>query len=80
MSDTNFEQSVRILIGEENICDRSLWSEICSKKEDFFSIFTDAMLQRFDEWRSLESTKSNTFAFWDTFIHLDMMAYLGFNR
>jgi hypothetical protein len=55
-----------------------LWNEICSKKDEIFSIFTDALLQRFDEWRSLESTKSNTFAFWDTFIHLDMMAYLGF--
>jgi hypothetical protein len=55
-----------------------LWSEICSKKDEFFSIFTDAMLQRFDEWMSLETTKSNNFAFSDTFIHLDMMAYLGF--
>ena len=36
------------------------------------------MLQRFDEWMSLETTKSNNFVFSDTFIHLDMMAYLGF--
>ena len=55
-----------------------MWSEICSKKDEIFSIFTDAMLQRFDEWMSLETTKSNNFAFSDTFIHLDMMAYLGF--
>jgi hypothetical protein len=32
-----------LTIGEENICDRSLWSEICRKKDDLFSIFTDAM-------------------------------------
>ena len=44
----------------------------------FFSIFTDAMLQRFDEWRGLERTKSDTFTVYDTFIHRDMMAYVGF--
>jgi hypothetical protein len=25
-----------LTIGEENICDRSLWSEICRKKDDLF--------------------------------------------
>lgn len=33
----------------------------------------------FDEWRGLERSKSDTFTVYDTFIHRDMMTYVGFH-
>lgn len=68
-----------LVIWGNTICDRSLWSQICCKTEVICQCFiTAAMLETFDEWKSQERSNSNTFVFCDTFIHLDMMAYLGF--
>ena len=63
---------------EEEICQEDVWSAICLKREEVFSIFSEDMIHQFDQWRILECSKSNTFSFWDTFVHVDILHYLGF--
>lgn len=62
---------------EQNLCNKELWNDICNKKDSIFSIFTDEMLEDFNTWREQEKLKSQTFSFWDSFVHEDFMNYLG---
>ncbi|CAC5358619.1 unnamed protein product [Mytilus coruscus] len=66
-------------VDEANNCNiDSLWTEICSKKIEIFSAFSNDLLSEFRNWRYDQSSKSDTFSFWDSFIHTDFMNYLGF--
>ncbi|CAC5372949.1 unnamed protein product [Mytilus coruscus] len=66
-------------VDEANNCNiDSLWTEICSKKIEIFSAFSNDLLSEFRNWRYEQSSKSDTFSFWDSFIHTDFMNYLGF--
>ncbi|CAG2184537.1 unnamed protein product [Mytilus edulis] len=61
---------------EGDIQDFKVWSSVLEQK-DRFSMMLQGVQVEFDEWRKLSSEKSETFRFWDTFIHVDFMAYLG---
>ncbi|CAG2203638.1 unnamed protein product [Mytilus edulis] len=66
-------------VDEANNCDiDSLWTQICSQKIEIFSAFSNDLLSEFTNWRYDQSSKSDTFSFWDSFIHTDFLNYLGF--
>jgi hypothetical protein len=46
-------------------------------KTRFFSVFTDEILQEFHAWRMEQSAENQTFSFWDNFLYVDFMSYLG---
>ena len=46
-------------------------------KQCFFPVFTDEILQELHEWRMEQSAENQTFSFWDNFLYVDFMSYLG---
>ena len=48
------------------------------KRRAIFIFFSDDLLSEFNEWRAHEGIKSDTFSFWDSFVHIDFMNYFGF--
>jgi hypothetical protein len=54
------------------LCDRAFTEDICRKKEELFSVFTGDLLKHFEEWRQMQRQKSNTFTFWDQFLHMNL--------
>ncbi|CAC5406554.1 unnamed protein product [Mytilus coruscus] len=61
---------------EGDIQDFKVWSSVLEQK-DRFSMMLQGVQVEFDEWRKQSSEQSETFRFWDNFIHVDFMAYLG---
>ncbi|CAC5371098.1 unnamed protein product [Mytilus coruscus] len=63
--------------GEDDVCKTDVWEKVCEKKKEIFTFFTDDLLEEYNTWRHENSSVNQTFAFWDNFVHLDFMAYLG---
>ena len=63
---------------DANFCSPKFTDEVCKKKEEIFEVFSDSLLREFADWRQTEREKSDTFAFWDQFLHVDFMSYLAF--
>ncbi|CAC5419098.1 unnamed protein product [Mytilus coruscus] len=63
--------------GEDDVCKTDVWEKVCEKKKDIFTFFTDDLLEECNTWRHENSSVNQTFAFWDNFVHLDFMAYIG---
>ena len=53
------------------------WKQICENKDKVFSVFIDEILQEFHAWRMEQSAENQTFSFWDNFLYVDFMSYLG---
>ena len=62
---------------EDEVCKTDVWEKVCEKKKEIFTFFTDDLLEEYKTWRHENSSVNQTFAFWDNFVHLDFMAYLG---
>jgi K+-transporting ATPase A subunit len=53
------------------------WKQICENNDKVFSVFTDEILQEFHAWCMEQSAENQTFSFWDNFLYVDFMSYLG---
>ena len=60
----------------EDILDSRLWENILDRKRSFENLLRD-IKDDFNNWRKENCEVSETFRFWDTFIHTDFMLYLG---
>lgn len=63
-----------------HMTDRELqdeWRQICHFKDKILSAFSSDLLSEFQEWRLENCSQNQTFHFWDNFIHVDFMSYLG---
>jgi hypothetical protein len=60
----------------EDILDSRLWENILDRKRSFENLLRD-IKDDFNNWRKENCEVSETFQFWDTFIHTDFMSYLG---
>ena len=60
----------------EDILDSRLWENILDRKRSFENLLRD-IKDDFNNWRKENCEVSETFRFWDTFIHTDFMSYLG---
>ncbi|CAC5377844.1 unnamed protein product [Mytilus coruscus] len=61
---------------EGDIQDFKVWSSFLEQK-DRFSMMLQGVQVEFNEWRKQSNEQSETFRYWDNFIGVDFMEYLG---